>query len=256
MMTLKKHIPSHISIAGYRALTSYHGQPQTCYRCGDTDHMHHICPKHRKARSKTTAPFNHTWANIVASTPPTSDMPDTSDVVTMDTTLPPPTMGELTPSVTSKERDQPVPASIDDSQCPHETKPSQVSTPPTHDNKNPIQHQWADEDPELEQNLTGGKTPAENAQASIKKWPPLPSLNAEHRDAHSSHPPTTPPTTDADGTPEQNDISTAPRTEHMTAEVPRPGMTRKKRLRTDKPGEPSQDRKRNRTRTLASTKEK
>jgi hypothetical protein len=29
MMTLKKHIPSHITVAGYRALTSYVGQPQT-----------------------------------------------------------------------------------------------------------------------------------------------------------------------------------------------------------------------------------
>jgi hypothetical protein len=55
MMNLKKLIPSHISIAGYRALTSYDGQPQTCYGCGDTDHMYHICPKRREARSKTTA---------------------------------------------------------------------------------------------------------------------------------------------------------------------------------------------------------
>jgi hypothetical protein len=29
MMTLKKNIPSHITVAGYRALTSYDEQPQT-----------------------------------------------------------------------------------------------------------------------------------------------------------------------------------------------------------------------------------
>ena len=173
-MNLKKHIPSHISIAGYRALTSYDGQPQTCYGCGDTDHMYHICQKRREARRKTTAPFDHTWANIIASTPPSADVPDTSDVMTMDTTLLPPTMGELTPSVTSKEREQPVPASIDDSQCPHEMKPSQVSTPPTHDNKNPIQYQWADEDPELEQNLTGGENTCRECSGINQELAPSP----------------------------------------------------------------------------------
>jgi hypothetical protein len=38
-MKLSKHIPSHMSIAGNRVLTSYDGQPVTCYRCGDTGHV-------------------------------------------------------------------------------------------------------------------------------------------------------------------------------------------------------------------------
>jgi hypothetical protein len=176
--------------------------------------MYHICPKRSEARSKTTVPFDHTWANIVASTPPSIDVPDTVDVTAKDITLPPPTVGELSPAETRKKREPPVPASIDDSQCLHDAKPSPVSTPTTHDNDNPSQYQWADEDPELEQNLIGGKPPTENTQALTIEWRPLPSFNAEHCDAPSSNPPATPPTTNADGTPAHNDIFTAPRTEH------------------------------------------
>ena len=43
-MTLTKHIFSHVTIARYRALTSYDGQPQTCYGCSDTGNMYHVCP--------------------------------------------------------------------------------------------------------------------------------------------------------------------------------------------------------------------
>jgi hypothetical protein len=39
VMTLQQHIPSNITILGYRALASYDGQPQTCYGCGETDHL-------------------------------------------------------------------------------------------------------------------------------------------------------------------------------------------------------------------------
>jgi hypothetical protein len=46
-MTLTKHLPSHLNIAGFRALITYEGQPQTCYGCGQTDHMYQMCPKRR-----------------------------------------------------------------------------------------------------------------------------------------------------------------------------------------------------------------
>jgi hypothetical protein len=109
MMT-EKHIPSHITFAGYRALTSYDGQPQTCYGCGDTDHTYHVCPKRSAAKNKTTAPFDHTWASIAASTPTSVDVPGTSDAMPMDTAPLPPTMVGLT----SKEQEKPVTAPIDD----------------------------------------------------------------------------------------------------------------------------------------------
>jgi len=36
VMTLAKHIPSNITIAGHRVLVSYERQPMTCYRCHET----------------------------------------------------------------------------------------------------------------------------------------------------------------------------------------------------------------------------
>jgi hypothetical protein len=34
VIALKKHTPSHMTIAGNRVITSYEGQPLTCYGCG------------------------------------------------------------------------------------------------------------------------------------------------------------------------------------------------------------------------------
>jgi hypothetical protein len=45
IMTLKKHIPSHDTIASHRVLIAYQGQPITCYGCNATDHVYQICPK-------------------------------------------------------------------------------------------------------------------------------------------------------------------------------------------------------------------
>jgi hypothetical protein len=39
MITHAKHIPSHITVAGYRMLVSYERQPMTCYGCNDTGHL-------------------------------------------------------------------------------------------------------------------------------------------------------------------------------------------------------------------------
>jgi len=44
VMTLAKHIPSTITIAGHRVLVSYDGQPMTCYRCHEAGHFHQTCP--------------------------------------------------------------------------------------------------------------------------------------------------------------------------------------------------------------------
>jgi hypothetical protein len=66
-MTFNKHLPSRVTIAGYRALISYEGQPQTCYGCGETDHMYQVCPKRRGVKPLVTAPTDPIWAQV---TPP------------------------------------------------------------------------------------------------------------------------------------------------------------------------------------------
>jgi hypothetical protein len=63
MIILTKHIPSHVTIAGYRPIISYEGQPQTCYGCGDTNHMYHVCPKRRGPRTPPSTPTGHNWAH-------------------------------------------------------------------------------------------------------------------------------------------------------------------------------------------------
>jgi hypothetical protein len=63
---LSSHIPSHLMIAGYRVLIAYDGQPMTCYTCGETDHLHHQCPKKRISREKGGQNHVTSWADIVA----------------------------------------------------------------------------------------------------------------------------------------------------------------------------------------------
>ena len=47
ILTLVRHIPSHILVAGYGTLISYEGQSTRCYGCKETKHMYQVCP-HRK----------------------------------------------------------------------------------------------------------------------------------------------------------------------------------------------------------------
>jgi hypothetical protein len=112
MMTLKKHIPSHITVTGHRALISYDGQPQTCYDCGNTEHMYHVCPKRRGAKNMAPTPVDHTWANIVASATTSIDVPGTSDTVNMDTDPSSLVVGEMS-SAASEGQGDPVPASLE-----------------------------------------------------------------------------------------------------------------------------------------------
>ena len=69
MMKVRKHLPSHMAIAGHRVLVSYEGQPSTCYACGDTGHIHQACPNRRRAENTTGEPNARTWANIVTNGP-------------------------------------------------------------------------------------------------------------------------------------------------------------------------------------------
>ena len=40
LTTIKKHIPSRMTIAGHRATISYEGQPPTCFGCSGADHQY------------------------------------------------------------------------------------------------------------------------------------------------------------------------------------------------------------------------
>ena len=64
---LDKHMPSHLSIAGDRAIVSYEGQPVYCYACGGTGHMRHTCSHRRSEEHDATSDSDKTWAKIAAS---------------------------------------------------------------------------------------------------------------------------------------------------------------------------------------------
>ena len=46
-------------------MTSYEGQPSTCYRCGDTGHMYQGCPKRKNAGNTGVRELGKTWADMV-----------------------------------------------------------------------------------------------------------------------------------------------------------------------------------------------
>jgi len=66
VMTLSKHIPSNITIAGHRALVSYEGQPMTGYRCHETGHFHQACPMRQRTGEIGHNATATTWADIAA----------------------------------------------------------------------------------------------------------------------------------------------------------------------------------------------
>jgi len=56
VMHLTRHLPSHLTIAGYRVPISYEEQPATCYGCGAVGHLHQACPARRAKRDGETRP--------------------------------------------------------------------------------------------------------------------------------------------------------------------------------------------------------
>ena len=59
---LKRHLSSHIFIAGNDALISYDGQPPPCYRCNETGHQQIDCPR-KKRLDHLTINRKSTWAD-------------------------------------------------------------------------------------------------------------------------------------------------------------------------------------------------
>jgi hypothetical protein len=68
---LSKHIPSHMVIAGHRTLVSYDRQPSTCYRCGETGHVHQHCPNRRRKIKPAEKKPENSWAQILVNGPHT-----------------------------------------------------------------------------------------------------------------------------------------------------------------------------------------
>ena len=65
VMTLAKHIPSNITIAGHGVLgTRARHQPMTCYRCHETGHFHQACPVRRTAGEIGHTAATTSWADI------------------------------------------------------------------------------------------------------------------------------------------------------------------------------------------------
>jgi len=63
-MSLVKHIPSNVSIAGYRAIITYQGQPTTCFSCNEPGHIKTECPHRRRERPEIRPSTKPTWAEV------------------------------------------------------------------------------------------------------------------------------------------------------------------------------------------------
>jgi len=64
-ISLKKHIPSHIKVDGYRALIQYERQPMTCYRCNEQGHQITECPRRKTPGNNQQNQDQNSWANKV-----------------------------------------------------------------------------------------------------------------------------------------------------------------------------------------------
>jgi hypothetical protein len=63
-VNLKKHVPSYMFIASHRVLTTYEGQPPTCYNCNEQGHHSVECP-YRRSTPTYTSNRADSWANVV-----------------------------------------------------------------------------------------------------------------------------------------------------------------------------------------------
>jgi hypothetical protein len=57
---MTKHVPSHMTVAGYRVLISYEGQPATYYGCGAIGHLYHAWPIRQKSSQDRLNPAQQT----------------------------------------------------------------------------------------------------------------------------------------------------------------------------------------------------
>jgi hypothetical protein len=62
---LKKHLPSHTLIARTSVLTTYEGQPPTCYGCNEQGHQYQDCPRRKHSDTRRDDINNPSWADVV-----------------------------------------------------------------------------------------------------------------------------------------------------------------------------------------------
>jgi hypothetical protein len=68
-ITLKRHVPSQVLMAGTRTLITYSGQVNTCFTCNEQGHYAKMCPHRRTAfpivsRAATERQVN-TWVSVL-----------------------------------------------------------------------------------------------------------------------------------------------------------------------------------------------
>jgi hypothetical protein len=61
---LSKHVPSHLTIGGCRALVSYDGQPTTCYACNASGHLTQQCRGRQRTQAPEVTNRKETWATF------------------------------------------------------------------------------------------------------------------------------------------------------------------------------------------------
>ena len=255
-MTLTKHIPSYVVIDGHRALTSYDGQPQTCYGCGETAHMYHACPKRRVAKAPTPATAHPTWAAITAATAPAASNPGVpaNDNMLPDP-YPPPTLTVTRPPVddtTEKMETAPSngqPTGQEDSPAGAAATSSQAPGPlPS--------SKWADEISDLDITPSVAPRPSGGTPTAVTDWPPLPAMNMEKHGDTGMHP-TCPPCDGGDdkSTTNNDDLAT-PSDSTDTQDVATSATVRKKKMRLEKSRAASREGKRSRPRQTATVKDK
>jgi hypothetical protein len=66
-MHLKRHVPSHLTVAGQIILLYYKGQPSKCYGCGEVGHMIQGCQNRRRQETIKEHITTTTYASIVTS---------------------------------------------------------------------------------------------------------------------------------------------------------------------------------------------
>lgn len=96
-----KHIPSYITVCGYRAIVIYDGQPRTCAACGSTTHVRAQCiqrrvtqiPAGEKERPRSMSTLPRTYAAAIRS--------DAAPEPSLETTAP--GYGEMQTEVTHME---------------------------------------------------------------------------------------------------------------------------------------------------------